>query len=107
MSEQSLSAVPLALLSSSSVSLTPGQSRIPHGNQFSGANLGQPFLPQLQPSPMSEMLKKKKKLELTRYCDCASAAVAWPAIYWRAMADLFLSHGHSDSELHNLSNPAL
>ena len=29
--------------------------------------------------------------------------VVWPAMHWQAMVYLFLSHGDSDSELHNLS----
>jgi hypothetical protein len=32
-----------------------------------------------------------------------SAPVAWLAMHWRAMANMFLSHGDSDSELQNLS----
>ena len=32
-----------------------------------------------------------------------SAPWDWPAMHWRAMADLLLSHGDSDSELQNLS----
>jgi hypothetical protein len=55
MSEQGLS-VPLSVLPSSSVSVTPEHSRISHGNQFSGANLGQPFLLLLPPQPVSRTL---------------------------------------------------
>ena len=34
-----------------------------------------------------------------------SARWAWPAMHWRAMANLFLSHGDSYSELHTPSTP--
>lgn len=44
--------------------------------------------------------KKKKK---SCSCICASALAAWLAIHLRAMADLFLSCGDSDSERHDLS----
>ena len=36
-------------------------------------------------------------------CQQLSAPEVWPATCWWAMANLFLSHGDSDSELHNLS----
>ena len=36
---------------------------------------------------MWEILKKKKKTGMFLYC--ASAPVAWLAMHWRAMADLF------------------
>ena len=36
-------------------------------------------------------------------CACASALTAWSAMHWWAKANLFLSHGDYDSELHNLS----
>ena len=35
-------------------------------------------------------------------CQQLSAPEVWPATCWWAMANLFLSHGDSDSELHNL-----
>ena len=38
-----------------------------------------------------------------RLCCLLSAPVGWLAMHWWAMADLFLSHGDSDLELHNLS----
>ena len=34
-----------------------------------------------------------------------SALVAWQAMHWRAIANLFLSHGDSYSELHTPSTP--
>jgi hypothetical protein len=37
---------------------------------------------------------------MPRLCQQHSALVAW---LWQTMANLFLSHGDSDSELHNLS----
>ena len=40
---------------------------------------------------------------LLHLCRQLSVPAAWPAMHWWAMADLFLSHGDSDSELHNLS----
>ena len=33
----------------------------------------------------------------------SSDPAAWPALLWQAIANVFLSHGDSDSELHNLS----
>ena len=39
----------------------------------------------------------------SRLCQQLSATATWPAMHWQAMANLFLSHGDSDSELHNLS----
>ena len=48
---------------------------------------------------LREILKNK----LACFGTCVSAQVAWPAMHWRAIANLFLSHGDSDSELHNLS----
>ena len=44
-----------------------------------------------------------KKGEMACSHTCASVPVAWPAMHWWAMADLFLSPGDPDSELHNLS----
>lgn len=46
--------------------------------------------------------KKKKTGSSLPLCRQLSALVAWPAMHWRAMANLCLSHG-ADSELHNLS----
>ena len=34
-------------------------------------------------------------------CQQLSVPAAWLAMYWRAMANLFLSRGDSDSKLHN------
>ena len=41
-------------------------------------------------------------MELSHSHGCASAPTDWLAIHWQATANLFLSHGDSDSELHNL-----
>jgi hypothetical protein len=43
-----------------------------------------------------------KKIKPASSHACAAAPAAWPAMHWRAMADLFSSHGDSDSELHSL-----
>jgi hypothetical protein len=45
----------------------------------------------------------KKNRKFPCYALLLSTPAAWPpAMHWRAMADLFLFHGDSDSELHNL-----
>jgi hypothetical protein len=49
------------------------------------------------------LLREILKVELSRSCGCASALGALLAVYWQAMANLFLSCGDSDSELHNIS----
>ena len=54
-------------------------------------------------SLLREILKKKENWHMSVLCQQLSAPAAWPAMHWRAMANLFLSHGDSDSELHNLS----
>jgi hypothetical protein len=48
-------------------------------------------------------LKKKKKVSFLLLGWQLSASVAWLAMHWWAMGNLFLSRGDSDSELQNLS----
>lgn len=45
----------------------------------------------------------KRTSAFPRLVLATQALVAWPAMHSRAMTDLFLSHGDSDSELQNLS----
>lgn len=45
----------------------------------------------------------KKTSAFPRLVLATQALVAWPAMHSRAMTDLFLSHGDSDSEPPNLS----
>ena len=48
-------------------------------------------------------ITKQVCMSLRLCCLLSALTVAWPVMHWRAMADLFLSCGDSDSELHNLS----
>ena len=51
----------------------------------------------------NKQTNKKRTGTFQCLCQQLSAPVAWPAMHWWAMADLFLSHGDSNTELHNLS----
>jgi hypothetical protein len=60
-----------------------------------------PTLPRWAP-PVAGNIKKRSRKYLP-WCPQLSASVAWLAMHWWAKANLFLSHGDSDFELHNLS----
>jgi hypothetical protein len=48
-------------------------------------------------------ITKQVCMSLRLCCLLSALTVAWPVMHWRGMADLLLSCGDSDSELHNLS----